>query len=370
MLHKFIIFHLLVHRAVHNINRDDHGRPKNCHVGGTERGRYSSQGWKSILVKYFRLLTDFITSQQTAIIGRNAYDQLVAGGIDAKKAEEYAFNIIEAFSSDKNKKDKKNEKKDKDKKKTKKDILKMEVIKIQDSEIFAVNSLIKKIIEGYKPEEKDFNFLRVNESVDNALFGRMLAARPQYNVEAAMSVAHGFTVNECTTEEDYFTATDSLQESTKDEDGKVNKGSGHLDKAFFAEGVFYHTFILNVDLLKKNLGGDIELVEHVIKTLFEVAAMASPTANMSRGAGSQAPSAYVMVEKCNKFPRQLGIAFLNAIEGPNILEKAIDALETAKRKYDNLYYTLPSKTLNYVTGEGNIQDIIDFAVEGLKTNEV
>jgi len=365
---KFIVIHLLVHRAIHNINRDDRGRPKNCYIGGTERGRHSSQSWKSIIVKFFRLLTSFTTSQQTAIIGRNAYDQLVAGGIDEKLAEEYAFNIIGAFSSDKKKKDndKEKDKKDDEKKKDKKDILKMETIKIQDCEIFAVNSLINKIIEGYKPEKKDFNFLRVNESVDNALFGRMLAARPQFDVEAAMAVAHGFTVNECTTEEDYFTATDSLQDS---KEGKVSKGSAHLDKSFFAEGVFYHSFILDVDLLIKNLDGNVELAEDVIRTLLEVAAMASPTASKNRGAGSQAPSAYMMVEKCEKFPRQLAIAFQDAIEGPNVLEKAIDALETAKRKYDSLYYKLPSISLNYVTEDGNIQDVINFAIEDLKTNE-
>ena len=243
---KFLVFHLLVHRAIHNINRDDRGRPKNCFIGGTERGRHSSQSWKSLIVEFFRALKEFATSQQTALIGRSAYDRLVAGGVEEKKAEEVALNIIGAFSDEKKKKkeDKgdKKESAENGKGKKKKDPLKMVTIKIQDCEIAAVDSLINKVLEGYEPVKDDYHFLRVNESVTDALFGRMLASRPQFEVEAAMAVAHGFTVNESPTEEDYFTATDSLQSKVPDEDGKVNKGSAHLDKAFFAEGVFFDSF--------------------------------------------------------------------------------------------------------------------------------
>lgn len=370
---KYLVMHLLVYRAVHNINRDDRGRPKSCNIGGTERGRHSSQSWKAIIAKFFRELTELETSQQTALIGRNAYEQLLGGGIDKEKAEEYAFGIISAFSSKKKKNgngDKEDKKEDgKKKKKDNKDILKMETIKIQDCEIFAVNSLLKKIIEGYVPEKSDYDFLRVNESIDNALFGRMLAARPGFDIEAAMAVAHGFTVNECTTEEDYFTATDSLQNALSSEEGKVNKGSAHLDKAFFAEGVFYHSYILDVDLLVSNLGGNVELAEEVIRTLLEVSAMASPTASKNRGAGSQAPSGYMMVEKCDKFPRQLAVAFQDAIEGPKVFEKAIEALEDTKRKFDKVYYELPSKSFNFLKEEGNLKDVIDFAVEDLQTDK-
>lgn len=373
---RYLIVHQLNHRVVHNINRGDDGRPKNCHVGGAERGRHSSQSFKNTVVEYLRGLMNgkkkkFETSCQTALIGRHSFEKLVAGGISEKKAEEYAYDIIGAFTTVKKKdnggEDKKSKKGNGGKeKKSNKDPLKMEAIKLQDCEVFAVENLILRIIDGYKPNKQDFDFLQKNRSVDNALFGRMLAVRPQYDVEAAMAVAHGFTVNESPAEEDYFTATDTLQKRDNNGGDKVHKGSAHLDKAFFSEGVFYYTYILDMGLLLDNLQRNTKLVEEVIRELLKVTAMASPKANKNRAAGGQAWASYMMIEKCSEFPRQLGIAFENPIQGPNVMEKAIEVLENTKKNFDKTYYELPAKSFNHISSKGTLQEVINFAVEDLK----
>ncbi|AUX01351.1 CRISPR-associated protein, Cse4 family [Escherichia coli] len=42
-------------------------------------------------------------------------------------------------------------------------------------------------------------------AVDIAMFGRMLANKPEFNVEAACQVAHAFGVSETIVEDDFFT---------------------------------------------------------------------------------------------------------------------------------------------------------------------
>lgn len=375
LIPHFLILHLLFHRIVHNINRGDDGRPKNCWVGGVERGRQSSQNAKIGIVEYLRNLMEgakkkYNTSQQTTLIGRTFFDKLIAGGISKKKAEEYTYNIIGAFTTvkkkdnEKKKKDNESDQKKEDngndqkkKKKDPKDPLKTETIKVQDCEIQFIDNLIQKIIGGYTPNKKDFDFLQKNRSVDNALFGRMLAVRPQYEVEAATAVAHGFTVNESFIVEDYFTATETLQKKNG------NRGSAHLDKAFFSEGVFYNNYILDLHLLIENLQGNTEVAEEVIRDFLKVSAMLSPKASKNRAAGSQTWASYMMIEKCSEFPRQLGVAFEKPVQGPGVMEKAIEALEEAKKGFDKIYYELPAKSFNHVKSKGSLKEVIDFAVE-------
>jgi len=360
-----LIVHTLVHRSVHNVNRDKYGRPKKCHIGGTERGRHSSQSWKQLLSDIFRKNPNFPTGQQTSLIGRYALDKLIAGGVDEEKAKEYALKIIDAFASkDKSGKNGTEDKEDKKGGGKKKDPFKTEVIKIQDCEVVAVDHLITKIHEGYVPEKKDYDFLRANESVDIALFGRMLTKEEKHSVEAAVSVSHAFTVDISSAEEDHFTATDTLQECAKTEEGKSHKGSAHMDNFYFAEGVFYYSLIIDVGKLQSDLKGSTVRVSDIIRDLLEIVAMASPKACAHRAGGSIAYAAYMMVEKCDRFPRQLGLAFQDAIEGPRIMEKAIDALEAKKAAFDAIYGEMPAKSFSVLDETKTpLQDVINFAVE-------
>jgi len=71
-------------------------------------------------------------------------------------------------------------------------------------------------------------------AVDIAMFGRMLAANTQYNMEAAVQVAHAITVHKVSVEDDFFTAVDDLN------NGEEDMGSGHLGETEFAAGRFLH----------------------------------------------------------------------------------------------------------------------------------
>jgi len=364
---KFFIIHWLAFCGPMNSNRDEQGRPKRSLIGGTMRGRHSSQMIKKYLGDFFRQKMNggaekkYETSVQSSLVGQQAYEQLIEGGVEKGVAEEITYGILSAFIDVEKKKEKAKKDADKDekkKKKPKKDPFKMEAIKLQGCEYVAIQNLIKRVIEGYLPEQKDYDFLERNRAVDNALFGRMLAKRPQYDVDASLAMAQGFSVNECPTEEDYFTATDTLQKDSG------HKGSAHLDKFYYHQGCFYYSMIIDIELLIANLQDNKELAKEVIQELIKLSAMASPTANKNRCAGSQRWASYLMVEKANEFPRQLGLAFETPIEGPNVTEKAINALEQTKESFDKTFYPLPSEALDQVHQRGNLQSVLDFVKEG------
>ena len=48
------------------------------------------------------------------------------------------------------------------------------------------------------------------------MFGRTLAAKPVFNMEAAVQVAHAITIHKVAVEDDYFTAVDDLNNGEED----------------------------------------------------------------------------------------------------------------------------------------------------------
>jgi CRISPR system Cascade subunit CasC len=56
------------------------------------------------------------------------------------------------------------------------------------------------------------------KAADIAMFGRMLADSPAFNMEAAVQVAHAITVHSSPVEDDYFSAVDDLNK------GSVTRG--------------------------------------------------------------------------------------------------------------------------------------------------
>ena len=73
------------------------------------------------------------------------------------------------------------------------------------------------IVRKAAPSDEELKLLRLeNSASDVALFGRMLAKNPSYNVEAAIQVAHAFSVQKVVIEDDFFTAVDDLNKGEDD----------------------------------------------------------------------------------------------------------------------------------------------------------
>jgi CRISPR system Cascade subunit CasC len=210
--------------------------------------------------------------------------------------------------------------------------------------------------EEREPNKEELELLRVRpKAVDIAMFGRMLASSPKYNVEAAVQVAHAITVNPVNIENDYFTAVDDL--NTNEEDA----GAAHIGDAGFGSGIFYQYVCINRDLLIKNLQGDEVLANQAVAALTESAAKIAPTGKQNSFA-SRAYTSYLLAEKGLQQPRSLSVAFLTASKGADPLKMAIDKLEEQRISFDKVYGDCADEhhTLNAQTGEGSLKDIIKF----------
>ena len=137
-----------------------------------------------------------------------------------------------------------------------------------------------------------------------ALFGRMVTADVEANIDAALHVAHAFTVHAEESESDYFTVVDDLRRIEDD------PGADHIGETELTCGLFYGYVVVDRNMLLHNLAGDADLAGKVCRRLVRLIATVSPGAKL----GSTAPYSYagwMMVEAGDSQPRSLGEAFRN-----------------------------------------------------------
>ncbi|MBE8596219.1 type I-E CRISPR-associated protein Cas7/Cse4/CasC [Xenorhabdus sp. BG5] len=343
---QFIQLHLLTSYPPANLNRDDLGRPKTARMGGAERLRISSQSLK----RHWRisdLFQDALAEHlgfRTKRFGFQVYQRLLTGGIKEKQATEWASAIAEVFGTNK-----------------KNDPLEIEqLVHISPAEKEATFALADKIIaENRAPTKEELNLLsREKTAVDIALFGRMLASSPAYNVEAACQVAHAISVHSVAVEDDYFTAVDDLNA------GKSDSGSAHIGETGFAAALFYSYICINKSLLIENLSGNETLANQAIAALTEAAIKIAPSGKQN-SFGSRAYASYVLAEKGEYQPRSLSVAFLKPVDSEDQATDAIKALENQRENFDNVYGACADTrySINAVTGKGCFAELLQFVTE-------
>lgn len=187
----------------------------------------------------------------------------------------------------------------------------------------------------------------------------MLASSPAYNMEAAAQVAHAISVHKVDVEDDFFTAVDDLNM------GEEDLGAGHMGETEFAAGLFYQYVCIDRELLKENLGDDVELVNKTLGALIEAAATVSPTGKQNSFA-SRARASYMLCESGNQQPRSLAAAFLKPVNGADILSNAISAIEQAVEYMDIVYGACADQRVNFnvLKGEGSLNEIIEAVAAG------
>ena len=340
---QFIQLHLLTAYPPSNLNRDDLGRPKTAIVGGTERLRVSSQSLKRAwrTSSHFQETLSEFSGQRTKRLGLKVFERLIEREISDKQAEEWASAIAGLFG--------------KVKKENKLEIEQLAHVSPQEWD--AAMSLADTLADEKRaPDKEELSLLRHRpKAVDIALFGRMLASSPSFNVEAAAQVAHAITVDPTKVEDDFFTAVDDL--NTHDEDA----GAGHMGDFGFGSGIYYIYLCINRDLLEENLQGDEALAKQAIVALTEAAAKVAPTGKQNSFA-SRAYTSYLLAEKGPQQPRTLSAAFLSATRGANPLQQAIERLEGQRSKFDKAYGKCADdyRIMNVEEETGTLQEIIDF----------
>lgn len=347
----FIQLHLLTAYAPANLNRDDTGRPKTAIMGGVERLRVSSQSlkraWRTSEVFGSALSAHMGT--RTRRLGREIYQQLRSADVAEKTALTIAAKIAEQFGklkADKNPK-------------SPLDNLDIEqLVHVSPQEMQQINQLVQTLAaDKREPAENELTLLRADaQGVDIALFGRMLASSPAFNVEAACQVAHALGVSAVTVEEDFFTAVDDL--NRKEDDA----GSAHMGEQGFASALFYTYICINRDLLLENLNGNEALVKQTLRALTETALTVSPTGKQNSFA-SRAYASYAMAEKGSQQPRTLSVAFFNPVRGEDQQTQAIARLQQQYQKFARVYGHKSDEQcyeMNAESGEGSLQELLDF----------
>jgi CRISPR system Cascade subunit CasC len=195
---------------------------------------------------------------------------------------------------------------------------------------------------------KNIQALVRGAGIDAALFGRMTTGDMLSRCDAAIHVAHAFTVHDGQFETDYFSALDDLQ-------SKEETGSGHINTSELSSGLFYGYVVVDVPSLVSNLEGckpedwqsaDRSLASEVIRRFVHLIATVSPGAKL----GSTAPYAYasmVLAESGSRQPRTLANAFLRPVplrrpsgggaDGYDVLLGAYVALAEYLVEHDRMY---------------------------------
>lgn len=339
---RYIQFHILISHAPSNLNRDDTGRPKTAILGGLPRLRISSQSlkrtWRNS--ESFRTALEGHTGVRTKrIVEEIVLPKLEQAGVSEKDRLKWAQEIAGTLGEVDGKTAR-----------TK------QLVHISPGERAALETLADKMASEKRAATEDERALLKYDgaAVDIALFGRMIAADPEHNVDAAAQVAHALTVHPVTVEEDYFTAVDDLK--TREED----MGAGHVGVNEFGAGVFYEYVCVNRDLLVANLSYNEDLAARALAALARAMTTTNPSGKQNSFA-SHAYASYVRVESGTQQPRSLAAAFLNGVHPP-YLRNAIDNLEAYSARLDSAYGRCwdTSAALDVEKGEGSLEKILAF----------
>jgi len=344
---QFIQLHILTNYAPANLNRDDLGRPKTAKMGGVDRLRISSQSlkraWRTSDI-FEETLKGYI-GKRTKLFGVELYKYLIGKVVSEGNAKKWAQAIASQFGKLKG-----------DKEKPLADLEIEQLAHISPEERDASIKLCDTLAaEKREPEKEELELLRKDiKAVDIALFGRMLASNPGFNIEAAAQVAHAITVNRVVVEDDYFTAVDDLNAGDQD------SGSAHIGESGFGSGVFYTYICINKTLLEENLG-DKELAGKAILALTNAAATVSPSGKQNSYA-SRARALYILAEKGEQQPRQLSSAFLKPVDDPDMVNASIKRLKTLCDNMDKVYGKCADSrySIEVENAEGTFEKLLNF----------
>ncbi len=351
-LPRFIQIHTLHNYPGALLNRDDAGLAKRLPYGDAIRTRISSQ----CLKRHWRMADDHFALANLgvpmAVRSRVTLDlirkKLIDAGLSDTLAQSAGEGLRDAGLLDKGGK----ESKGKDALETGQAVLlgyaEIEYLVKRCAELAQENPDVKAlktaIAKFLKEEKSNIAALKHGSGLESALFGRMVTSDVLASRDAAVYVAHAFTVHEAQVENDYFTVVDDLLREAGEQ------GSAGIFDTELASGLYYGYVVVDVPQLIANLEGEKakdwvtlpaekrELAGRVVQHLLHLIATVSPGAKR----GSTAPfewAKFLLVEVGDWQPRSLAGAFQNALplNQPAIREAAVQMLTDEIGKLDEAY---------------------------------
>lgn len=344
---QFFQLHILTPYAASNLNRDDAGRPKTLIFGGAERLRVSSQSLK----RAFRTSVVFGEATGGALGTRsNSFTESLvqalrkAGINDDEKITKTVSAVItkEKLGAPKKENNRVTE----------------QLVHLAPEELTRLEALAVRLTAGddIEADKEALVLVQKPRAADIALFGRMLADNPLYNVEAAAQVAHAFTTHRVSVEDDFYTAVNDLKSTNPEAD----RGAGFIGVGEYGAGVFYLYINVDTDQLLRNLAGDKILAAKTLEGFIEAALTVSPKGKQNSYA-SRTYASYALAELGSRAPRSLAAAFVRPvgvlphIDESDYLASSIARLSKLRKNFDNVYGACATKTahLNTVAEDGD-----------------
>jgi CRISPR system Cascade subunit CasC len=326
----FIEIHMLQNYAPSNLNRDDTGSVKDCVFGGYPRSRISSQCVKRSIRKsdFFEETLNEKLAERTMFLPEEIKNYLIE---HKKFSKENASSWAEKLMTI-GKNEKKGEKDGDDKKKKKDDPKKDAILETTQLMFYGKEEFLKIIdwiveknpsgvpdkIEA-KDIQKALSELKT-KPVDIALFGRMTTLEAFEDVSAACQVSHAISVNQFTTDFDYFTAVDDLGGKYRED-----SGSAHLGETEFTSSCYYKYFAIDYDAFLKSIGDDKQLAKNAISAFIKAAALSHPTGKQNSFAAHNPPHFIGIEIKNKKIPVNLSNAFVVPIKAKNEMSLSDEA---------------------------------------------
>ena len=320
---RFLQMHTLHSYPAALLNRDDSGLAKRMPFGGAVRTRISSQ----CLKRHWRMAQDEfsirnISGSTEAIRSRNIVDRMVIQPLKGKDGigDEVLAAVGEAFNVGVYGSRGNTE--------TGRQPLLLGVPEVEHlhqraaaicadhpNDAKAAGDAATSLFNTRRGEGNNFRALldtaRLPAGLEGALFGRMVTSDPGANIEAAIHVAHAFTVHREESESDYFSVVDDLQGADED------AGAAHIGDMELTAGLFYGYVVVDVPGLVSNLEGckaedwlnaDRTMAAKVVEHLLHLIATVTPGAKL----GSTAPYAcadLILIEAGSRQPRSLANAY-------------------------------------------------------------
>lgn len=283
MTRTVIDIHVIQTLPPSNVNRDDTGSPKSAVYGGVRRARVSSQAWKRAARNAFRqhldrsdlgvrtrrvieVIAEEITTQDDTLAEQAAEvakQVVTAAGIKVS-APRKATNTVEESGY---------------------------LIFLSARQIKALAALgVDSVRTGAALDKKSAGAVfKADNSIDVALFGRMVADVSDLNVDAAAQVAHAISTHAVNTEFDYFTAVDDRKNETQDEDA----GAGMIGTVEFNSSTLYRYATVDLQALQENLG-DGEATVRAAVAFVSAFLTSMPTGKQNTFANNTVPDAVLV----------------------------------------------------------------------------
>lgn len=151
-------------------------------------------------------------------------------------------------------------------------------------------------------------------SVDLALFGRMVANDTDLNVDASCQVAHAISVHAADPEFDYFTAVDDLKGGDDDPDGAGDSGAGMIGTVEFTSATLYRYASVNVNDLAASLGDD-AMTRRAVEAFVSAFVRSMPTGKVNTFANYTLPEAVVISVRDDQ-----PVSYVGAFENPVVAD--------------------------------------------------